>query len=409
MLKRPNYKGKLIVVEGIDGSGKSTQIDLLNKWLHNQGKSVYFSEWNSSALVKSTTRLGKREKMFTPTTFSLLQATDFCDRWENFILPLLKAGAIVLADRYAFTAYARDVARGVDPDWIRNLYSFAAQPDLVLYFRVSLDVAVERITSARAKIKYYEAGMDLGLSDNKVTSFRLFQQRIIDEYEKMVGEFNMTVIDGELPVEVQQKDIRKIVTKILRGWEGLPNPKIPPAGTAPQGSPSHPETGGGQMSSGNFYGAGFPYNPLGEMPGYLIVLEGSDGVGRSTHIQLLRTWLESEGYAVSDTGLKRSPFTSPGLDAAKQGHTLGSRTMSLFYAADYADRLENQIIPVLKAGFIVLSDRYFYSIIARDVVRGADPVWARKVYGFALVPDLVLIPAGRRGHPGNTHRPWAGF
>ena len=144
------------------------------------------------------------------------------------------------------------------------------------------------------------------------------------------------------------------------------------------------------MSSGNFYGAGFPYNPLGEMPGYLIVLEGSDGVGRSTHIQLLRTWLESEGYAVSDTGLKRSPLTSPGLDAAKQGHTLGSRTMSLFYAADYADRLENQIIPVLKAGFIVLSDRYFYSIIARDIVRGADPDWARKVYGFALIPDLVL-------------------
>jgi dTMP kinase len=224
VLKRANYKGKLIVVEGIDGSGKSTQIDLLHKWLQSQGKSVYFSEWNSSDLVKSTTRLGKREKMFTPSTFSLLQATDFCDRWENFILPLLKAGAVVLADRYAFTAYARDVARGVDPDWIRNLYSFASQPDLAFYFRVPLDVAVDRITSSRAKIKYYEAGMDLELSDNKITSFRLFQQRIIDEYEKMTAEFNMTVIDGTLPVEVQQKDIRKIVTKALRGWEGLPNP-----------------------------------------------------------------------------------------------------------------------------------------------------------------------------------------
>lgn len=224
MLQRPNYKGKLIVVEGIDGSGKSTQIDLLNKYLHHHGKSVYFSEWNSSALVKSTTRLGKREKMFTPSTFSLIQATDFCDRWENFILPLLKAGAIVLADRYAFTAYARDVARGVDPDWIRNLYSFASQPDLAFYFRVPLDVAVERITSSRAKIKYYEAGMDLGLSENKVTSFRLFQQRIIDEYEKMTDEFNMTVIDGTLPVEVQQKEIRTIVNKALRGWKGLPTP-----------------------------------------------------------------------------------------------------------------------------------------------------------------------------------------
>lgn len=226
MLKQPNYKGKLIVVEGIDGSGKSTQIDLLHKWLQTQGKTVYFSEWNSSELVKSTTRLGKQEKMFTPTTFSLLQATDFSDRWENYILPLLKAGAVVLADRYAFTAFGRDVARGVDPDWIRNLYSFAVQPDLALYFRVPLDVAVERITSSRAKIKYYEAGMDLGLSDNKVTSFRLFQQRIIDEYEKMIPEFGLTVIDGTLPVEIQQKEIRKIVGKNLRGWAGLPNPLV---------------------------------------------------------------------------------------------------------------------------------------------------------------------------------------
>src|SRR5512143_3787776 len=97
------------------------------------------------------------------------------------------------------------------------------------------------------------------------------------------------------------------------------------------------------MSRGQFYGAGFPYRPLGETPGKLIVLEGSDGVGRSTHIQLLRTWLESEGYAVSDTGLRRSLLTGPGLDAAKQGHTLGPRTLSLFYATDFADRLENQI------------------------------------------------------------------
>lgn len=144
------------------------------------------------------------------------------------------------------------------------------------------------------------------------------------------------------------------------------------------------------MTKTTFYGAGFPYNPIKDLPGKLIVLEGTDGVGRSTHIQLLRSWLEDEGYAVSDTGLRRSPLTQPGLDAAKQGHTLGRLTMSLFYATDYADRLENQIIPALKAGFIVLSDRYLYSIIARDVVRGADPQWARKIYGFALNPNLIL-------------------
>ncbi len=224
MLKKGNYPGKLIIVEGIDGSGKSTQIELLYKWLQSQGKSVYFSEWNSSGLVKSTTKLAKKQKMFTPTTFSLLQATDFADRWENFILPMLQAGVIVLADRYAFTAFARDVARGVDPGWVRNLYSFSIQPDLAMYFRVPLDVAVERILAGRAKLKYYEAGMDLGLSENKVTSFRLFQQRIIDEYEDMVDEFNFTVIDGTLPIEQQQQEIREMVRKILYRWKGLPHP-----------------------------------------------------------------------------------------------------------------------------------------------------------------------------------------
>ena len=228
MLLPNRYKGKLIVVEGIDGSGKSTQIDLLNKWLINQGKQVYFSEWNSSELVKSTTKLGKSEKMFTPTTFSLLQATDFSDRWENHILPMLKAGVIVLADRYAFTAFARDVARGVDRDWVRNLYSFAPMPDLALYFRVPVDIAVERILSGRANLKYYEAGMDLGLSDNKVTSFRLFQQRIISEYDAMVDEFNLTVVDGTSPVQKQQKNVRQIVRKILQGWEGLDQPMVTP-------------------------------------------------------------------------------------------------------------------------------------------------------------------------------------
>lgn len=144
------------------------------------------------------------------------------------------------------------------------------------------------------------------------------------------------------------------------------------------------------MKAVHFYGAGFPYNPIKNLPGKLIVVEGTDGVGRSTQTQLLRRWLEEEGYAVSDTGLRRSPMTQPGLDAAKLGHTLSRLTMVLFYATDFADRLENQIIPALKAGFYVLSDRYFYSIIARDIVRGADPEWARKLYGFALKPDITF-------------------
>lgn len=144
------------------------------------------------------------------------------------------------------------------------------------------------------------------------------------------------------------------------------------------------------MKTTTYYGAGFPYLKPEELSGKLIVLEGTDGVGRSTQCQLLRRWLEEEGYGVSDTGLRRSPMTQPGLDAAKSGHTLSKLTMSLFYATDFADRLENQILPALRAGFIVLSDRYFFSIMARDIVRGADPQWARKVYGFALKPDIIF-------------------
>ncbi|HGE69392.1 TPA: dTMP kinase [Candidatus Poribacteria bacterium] len=225
MLQTNPYKGKLIVVEGIDGSGKSTQINLLYKWLQSTSKrDIYFSEWNSSKMVKSTTRLGKKTRSLTPTTFSLIQATDFADRWENLFLPMLKAGVIVMADRYAFTAFARDVARGVDPQWIRNIYSFAFQPDITFYFSIPLDVAVSRILSSRAKIKYYEAGKDLGLSKDTVTSFRLFQERILNQYESMVTEFGFTVIDGNLPLEVKQLQMREIVTeKILNSKNKVSN------------------------------------------------------------------------------------------------------------------------------------------------------------------------------------------
>jgi len=208
----PNrHKGKLIVVEGIDGSGKSTQISLLSHWLRSRGLAVAFSEWNSSPLVRRTTRRGKKKEMFTPTSFSLIHATDFADRMESYILPLVKAGAIVCADRYAYTAFARDVARGVSRRWVRNLYSFALRPDLCFYFRVPLDVALGRILGGRNVIKFYEAGMDLGLSRNVEESFRIFQGRILDEYEAMVQELGFHVIDAALSIEEQQRQMRKIV------------------------------------------------------------------------------------------------------------------------------------------------------------------------------------------------------
>ncbi len=212
----PNrYPGKLIIVEGIDGSGKSTQLSLLSHWLRSQGYAVAFSEWNSSPLVRQTTRRGKKKEMFTPTSFSLIHATDFADRLESYILPLAKAGAIVCADRYAYTAFARDVARGVSRNWVRNLYRFAIRPNLAFYFRVPLDVALSRILGGRTALKYYEAGMDLSLSRDVEESFRIFQGRILDEYEAMAEEVGFQIIDATLPIEEQQRRMRQLVLEVL--------------------------------------------------------------------------------------------------------------------------------------------------------------------------------------------------
>src|SRR3984893_3072930 len=215
------HPGRLFVVEGIDGSGKSTQLSLLHKWLESKGYGVVFSEWNSSSLVKDTTKLGKKKKLLTPATFSLIHSTDFADRTERSILPLLKAGAVVLCDRYIYTAFARDVARGMDREWVRDLYRFAVKPAVAFYFRVPLETAIGRLVGARDGFKYYEAGLDLGLTDDPEDSFRIFQGRIIEEYEKMIPEFGLTIVDATLPVEAQQAHVRQVVQTHLANAKDL--------------------------------------------------------------------------------------------------------------------------------------------------------------------------------------------
>jgi dTMP kinase len=203
--------GKLIVVEGIDGSGKSTQAQLLKQWLEAHNVPVFFTEWNSSPLVKKATKRGKKKNLLTPTTFSLLHATDFADRLSYQVIPPLKAGIVVIADRYAYTAFARDTARGVDPQWVRDAYNFAIRPDIAFYFSVPISVSLQRLLSARAKIKYYEAGMDTGLSGDPIHCFELFQQKVLDQYDLMIDEFGLRVVDATLPITVQQMTVRSIV------------------------------------------------------------------------------------------------------------------------------------------------------------------------------------------------------
>jgi dTMP kinase len=228
LLEPHPHPGRLITVEGIDGSGKSTQLMLLNRWLTARGYRVHFTEWNSSRLVRRSMKRGKKKDLLTPTTFSLLHAVDFADRLTYQIVPPLKAGMIVLADRYVYTAFARDVARGVHAEWVRAVYSFAPRPDLALYFKVPIEVSLDRLLTGRTKLKYHEAGMDVGLSADPVESFRLFQSRVLSIYDQLTATFGLAVIDAQGDIPSQQKGFRRLVQDVLRDYRG-------PTGDDPNG------------------------------------------------------------------------------------------------------------------------------------------------------------------------------
>jgi dTMP kinase len=165
-------------------------------------------------------RRGKKKDLLTPTTFSLLHAVDFADRLAYKIIPPLKAGMIVLADRYVYTAFGRDVARGVHPQWVRAVYSFAPKPDLALYFRVPIEVSLDRILGGRAKLKYHEAGMDVGLSQDPAESFRLFQSRVLEIYDRLIDEFGLQVVDATGDINSQQLLVRRMARRMLRDYQG---------------------------------------------------------------------------------------------------------------------------------------------------------------------------------------------
>jgi dTMP kinase len=364
------YPGRLITVEGIDGSGKSTQLLLLERWLASRGYRVHFTEWNSSRLVRRSMKRGKKKDLLTPTTFSLLHAVDFADRLTYEIIPPLKAGMIVLADRYAYTAFGRDVARGVDARWVRAVYSFAPRPDLALYFRVPIDVSLERLLAGRTTRPAWTSGWP----PTRPRASACSRAACSTSTTSSPGNSGCASSTRPATSRASRRPSAAWCTRCSAAMRDHEGPSVPRSA----------------RNTKTWYGHGLPYLKIGSLPGHLIVVEGTDGVGRSTQIELLRPWLELQGHAVSNTGWTRSPLLSDTINEAKAGHELTVLTFSLLYAADFADRLEHQIIPALRAGFIVIADRYMYTAFARNTVMGADPAWTRELFGFALVPDLVL-------------------
>ena len=213
-VKLDGYPGKIIAIEGTDGVGRSTQIVLLREWLEVRGYGVVETGWTRSSLMQPTIDLAKSSNTLNKLTFVLLYATDFADRLEKEIIPALKAGFIVLADRYIFTAMARAGVRGVDRAWIRSLYGFAIAPHLVFYLKTDVDTLIRRVLGSRG-MNYWESGMDMKLGDDIHDSFRAYQRQLLKEYQALADEFGFRVLDARKRVTVIQDDLRSQVGAFL--------------------------------------------------------------------------------------------------------------------------------------------------------------------------------------------------
>ena len=199
------YDGLLIVIEGTDGSGKSTQIDKLKRWIEDQSYGVMVSEWKTSKFIADAINDAKDRNLLNATTFSLLYAADFADRLEQVIIPALKAGFVVILDRYVYTAYARDVVRGHNIEWLKNLYDYAPEPDMVFYLDVPVEILLKRIIGTTG-LDYWESGRDIGLSTDFYKSFQIYQGKCLEAYQKMINEYGFIPIDGtKSPKEIHKK------------------------------------------------------------------------------------------------------------------------------------------------------------------------------------------------------------
>src|SRR5215207_2370838 len=208
------YPGKLIAIEGTDGVGRTTQIQLLREWLEVRGYGVIETGWTRSQLMQPTIDLAKSSNTLNKLTFVLLYATDFADRLEKEIVPALKAGFIVLADRYIYTAIARAGVRGVDRAWIRNLYGFAIAPHLIFYLKIDEKTLIQRVLQTRG-MDYWESGMDLKLGDDIYESFRAYQKALLREYASMADEFNFRMLDARRKVDIIQDELRRQIGTFL--------------------------------------------------------------------------------------------------------------------------------------------------------------------------------------------------
>jgi dTMP kinase len=228
-LNPSDLKGRLIAIEGTDGVGRSVHIELLQEWLEVQGYGVITTGWTRSNLMSKAIEMAKQGNILDRWSFSLLYATDFADRLEHQIIPALRSGFIVLADRYIYTAFARDVVRSGDPTWIRNVFGFALVPDLVCYLRIDVDTLALRVLESKG-MNFWESGMDMKFGADLYDSFKKYQSLLIEEFDKMAEEFKFEVVDARKPLEEIQDALRAKIQPLLRNERRLAPKQAVPAG-----------------------------------------------------------------------------------------------------------------------------------------------------------------------------------
>ncbi len=298
-LKTKDCKGKLIAIEGTDGVGRSTQIELLVQWLKVHGHGVVVTGWTRSKLMSKAIELAKTGNMLDRMTFDLLYATDFADRLENVIVPALQSGFIVLSDRYVYTAWARDLVRSNDLKWIKDVYGFAPIPDLVCYLRIDVDNLIPRVIESGG-MDYWESGMDLHLADNIYDSFTKYQKRMIDAYDQIAEGTGFEVLDARRSVQEIQEVLRAKIEKII----GSPSGNVVPFPSAGSKTLKPEASSGSALKEGK--------DPIKTLEANLVI-PGALGSSVEEEIPIPPPEDSPEGPPAVDTALPFSSARTPNL------------------------------------------------------------------------------------------------
>jgi len=375
-------RGRLIIFEGLDGAGKTTQIELLSKYLQEKRLPVVVTGWNSSRLVSKAIKRAKKARLLTPYLYSTLHATDFIYRLENIIIPSLYEGYYVIADRYVYTALARDIARKVDRTWVEHLYALAPKPDLAFYCKTSLEESLERVIEKRhgGVPSFYEAGMDIVPQTDPLEAFRDFQSRVAAEYEWICRQYHLLEIDTTGDIDKVFEFVRQKVEDCVTVWndekaavDGID--RIPP-GTSVDETLRKPVI----ELSPNLY------------PGKLIVFESVDKLATARQANLLYNELLIRGYDVEIALAGDSWVTTEVERKALQKSVLSLSAKVLISTSEIAHLFEQKIVPVLSRGGISILDGYLANLVSRYSAAGLDPTWFTAVYRVCPVkPDLTIF------------------